>query len=76
MGGRGWAHTKAGPWVPISSPFTHMVYHLPFLSNLACSKSVSAGLSDPDAMRNTALEAKLRRAAKMSQSVAMTLKTV
>ena len=30
-GSRGWAHSIARPWVPTSSPLTHMVYHLPFL---------------------------------------------
>ena len=41
-GGWGWAHSVAHPWVPISSPLTHTVYLLPFLSYLAGSKSVSA----------------------------------
>ena len=30
-GSRGWAHSMARPWVPISSLLTHMVYLLPFL---------------------------------------------
>ena len=28
---RGWTHSEAGPWVPISSPLTHIVYLLPLL---------------------------------------------
>ena len=31
MWGSEWAHLIAHPWVPISSPLTHMVYHLPSL---------------------------------------------
>ena len=64
LGGRtgsGWANSIARPWVPIGSPLTHMVYLLPFLSYLACSKSVSAcpsaRPSDPDTTTNAALEA-------------------
>ena len=54
--GRGWAHSIAHLWVPISSPLTHMVYLLPFLSYLAGSKRVAARPSDPDTMTNTTLE--------------------
>ena len=54
---RGWAHSIAHPWVPISSPLTHIVYLVPFLSYLAGSKSVSTRPSDPDTMTNTALKA-------------------
>ena len=59
-GGRGWAHSIARTWVPVSSPLTHMVYLLPFLilSYLAGSKSVSACCPyDVNTMTNTALEA-------------------
>ena len=54
MGGRGWAHSIASPWVANSSLLTHMVHLLPFLSYLAGSKSVSVR---PHTMSNTALEA-------------------
>ena len=57
VGVRGWAHSIARPWVPISSLLTHIVYLLPSLSHLAGPKSVSARPSDPDTMTNTALEA-------------------
>ena len=53
----GWAYLIACPWVPTSSPLTHKVYLLPFLSYLADSKSISARPSDPDMMTSTALEA-------------------
>ena len=56
-GSRGWAHSIARPRVPTSSPLTHMVYHSPFLSYLAGSKSVSPRPSDLDTMTNTAPEA-------------------
>ena len=45
------------PMVPISSPLTHVVHILPFLSYLAGSRSVSARPLDTDTMTNTALEA-------------------
>ena len=48
----------AYPWLPISSPFTHVAYLLPCSSYLACSKSVSALLSDPHTMTITARKAK------------------
>ena len=38
--GREWAHSIVRPWVPISSPLTHLVYLLPILSYLAGFKSV------------------------------------
>ena len=41
VGSRGLAHSIARLCVPISSPLTHMVYILPFLSYLAGSKSGS-----------------------------------
>ena len=41
----------------ISSPLTHVVCRLPFLSYLAGFKSVSANPFDPDTMTKTALEA-------------------
>ena len=43
--GRGWFPSIARLWVPISSPLTHMAYLLPFSSDLAGSKSVSARLT-------------------------------
>ena len=66
--GRGRARLTARPWVPVSSLSTHMVYLLPFLSNLAGSKGVffSARPPDPDTMTNSALEALLPRAAKIT----------
>ena len=39
--GRGWAHSIARLWIPISFLLTHMVYLLPFLSYCVGSKSVS-----------------------------------
>ena len=57
VGGRGWVHSIACPWVHISSPLTHMVYLLPFSSYLAGPKSVSSRPSDPETMTNIALEA-------------------
>ena len=50
----GWAYSIAHPWVPISSPFTHIFYLLSFLSYLAGSKSVSV---QPRYDANTDLEA-------------------
>ena len=41
VGVRGWAHSIAPTWVPISSLLTHMAYLLPVLSYLAGSKIVS-----------------------------------
>ena len=38
--GSGWAHSAARPWVPTSSPLTHIVHLLPFFSYLASTKSV------------------------------------
>ena len=40
-GGRGLAHSITHRWVLSSSPLTHVVYLLPFLSYLADSKSIS-----------------------------------
>ena len=61
----GWANSVASPWVPISSPLTHMVHLLPFVGYLAGSNSVSARPFDPDTMTYAALEATpLHRAAK------------
>ena len=34
-GGRGWPHSIAQPWAPISSPMTHMVYLLLFFELLS-----------------------------------------
>ena len=59
----------ARPWVPISSPLTHLVYLLLFLSYLVGSQSVSARPSDQDTKTNTALEATVRRAAKINNFV-------
>ena len=56
-GGQGWAHSTAHPWVPKSSPLTHMVYLLPSSSYSAGSKSVSTHPPDQDTMTNTAREA-------------------
>ena len=36
--GYGWAHSIVRLWIPISSPFLHVVYLLPVLSNLAVPK--------------------------------------
>ena len=60
--GPGWAYSIARPWVPISSPLTHMVYLLLFVGYLAGSKkrfraSEHFRTSDPDTMTNTAQEA-------------------
>ena len=65
-GDRGLARSIARTWILISSQLAHMVYLLPLLSYLAGSKSVSASPSDQDTMPVTALDALLRRAAKMN----------
>ena len=49
-------HSIAHPRIPISFPFTYIVYLLPFLSFLAGSKSVSARSSDANMMATTALD--------------------
>ena len=40
------------PWVPISSPLTHMAYLIPFLSYLVGSKSVSVRPANYDKYRS------------------------
>ena len=55
-GSPGWAYLVARPWVPISSPLTHVVYLLPVSSYLAGSKNISVRPSDPDTIKNTGLE--------------------
>ena len=55
--GRGYARSMARPWALISSPLTHLIYLLPFLSYLAGSKGVPVSPSVADTMTNAALEA-------------------
>ena len=47
---KGTGPSIACPWVPISSPLTHMVYLLLFFSYLNGPKSISTRPSDPDTM--------------------------
>ena len=58
----------ARPWIPISSPFTHTVYIVQFLSYLAGSKSVSARPSNADTMTNTAPEVTTSSSGKIKHS--------
>ena len=64
--GRGWAHSIARPWVPISSPLTHLsliVFELfgwlqkHLRPPAGPPVRPSARPSDPDTMTSTALEA-------------------
>ena len=60
-------HLRAWPWVSISSsPFTHMVYMLPFFWVIQLAPKVfpSARPYDPDTMTITILEAVASRATK------------